>query len=152
VHNAAHMRTEVSHPLRKAAIRPSSSTLRGMLSPKEFKIVDSALQSLRSAGGLELQWEWRGKSIGWICAAKYNDFTVCEVHAASIPIKGIIQIPMAISLRIQESPSFPEGFKGFLKHPTDTCGSNNLYSLEIETTELRDLLSDLVSEILNYID
>ena len=146
------MRTEVSHPLRKAAIRPSSSTLRGMLSPKEFKIVDSALQSLRGAGGLELQWEWRGKSIGWICAAKYNEFTVCEVHAASRPIKGVIQLPKPIAQRIQESKAFPKGFKSFLLHPIDTCGSNNLYELEIETTELRDLLSDLVSEILNYLD
>jgi hypothetical protein len=57
-----------------------------------------------------------------------------------------------IAQRIQESKAFPQGFKSFLLHPVDTCGSNNLYELEIETTELRDLLSDLVSEILNYLD
>lgn len=30
--------------------------------------------------------------------------------------------------------------------------THKLYELDIETTELRDLLSDLVGEILNYVE
>ena len=146
------MCTEVMHPLRKAAIKPSSSTLRGMLSQKEFKIVDAALQSLRSAGGLELQWEWKGKDIGWICAAKYNGCTMCEVHAAQTPIRGILQLAPPLVGRLQEADTFPQGFKSFLNHPMDENKTHKLYELEIETSELRNLLSDLVGEILNYVD
>src|SRR5687768_4783255 len=89
------------HPLKKAAIKPSSSTLRGMLTPKEFKIVDAALQSLRAAGGIELSWEWKGKDTGWICAAKYNELTICEVHAATTPIRGVLPLSQNLVVKLQ---------------------------------------------------
>ncbi|MEZ4814023.1 MAG: hypothetical protein R3A80_02305 [Bdellovibrionota bacterium] len=146
------MHATAIHPLKKAAIKPSSSTLRGMLSPKEFKIVDSTLQSLRAAGGIELSWEWKSKSVGWVCAAKYNDHTVCELHAANDPIKGVLPLPQALVARLQSCKSFPKGFKTFLNYPIETRKNLSLYELELETTELRDLLSSLVGAILEYVD
>lgn len=146
------MQATAIHPLKKAAIKPSSSTLRGMLSPKEFKIVDSTLQSLRAAGGIELSWEWKGKNVGWVCAAKYNDKTVCEIHAAESPIKGILPLPQALIERLQECKSFPKGYKTFLDHPIETKKNVSVYELELESTELRDLLSSLVGCILEYVD
>jgi len=146
------MQVTAIHPLKKAAIKPSSSTLRGMLSPKEFKIVDSALQSLRAAGGIELSWEWKGKDIGWVCAAKYNELTVCELHAANTPIKGVLPLPQGMVARLQACKSFPKGYKTFLEHPIETTKGVSVYELELESTELRDLLSSLVGAILEYVE
>ena len=146
------MTSEATHPLRKAAIRPSSSTLRGMLSQKEFKVVDSALQSLRSAGGVELQWIWKGKDVGWVCSANYNGTVVCELHAANCPIKGVLPLSVTLVDRMLGAKSFPQGFKSFLKHPLEENGDTRYFELELESTELRDLLSDLVGEIVNFIE
>jgi hypothetical protein len=146
------MQVTAIHPLKKAAIKPSSSTLRGMLSPKEFKIVDSALQSLRAAGGIELSWEWKGKDIGWVCAAKYNDQTVCELHAANTPIKGVLPLPEGLIDRLKACKSFPKGYKTFLEHPLECSNKICVYELELESTEMRDLLSSLVGAILEYVE
>ncbi len=140
------------HPLKKAAIKPSSSTLRGMLTPKEFKIVDAALQSLRAAGGIELSWEWQGKDTGWICAAKYNEQTICEVHAANTPIRGVLPLNNTLVERLQSCKSFPKGYKTFLEHPVEAKKNLSLYELELESTELRDLLSSLVGAILEHVE
>ncbi len=140
------------HPLKKAAIKPSSSTLRGMLTPKEFKIVDAALQSLRAAGGIELSWEWKGKDTGWVCAAKYNEETICEVHASSTPIRGVLPLKDELVKRLQSCKSFPKGYKTFLDHPIETKKNLSLYELELETTELRELLSSLVGAILEHVE
>lgn len=146
------MLTTTVHPLKKAAIKPSSSTLRGMLTPKEFKIVDAALQSLRAAGGIELSWEWQGKDTGWICAAKYNDQTICEVHAASTPIRGVLPLEQNLVVRLKTCKAFPKGYKTFLDHPIETRKNLCLYELELESTELRELLSSLVGAILEYVE
>lgn len=146
------MQASAIHPLKKAAIKPSSSTLRGMLSPKEFKVVDSTLQSLRAAGGIELSWEWKGKATGWVCAAKYNDQTVCEIHAAETPIKGVLPLSAQLIEKLQTCKSFPKGYKTFLEHPVETRKSVSLYELELESTELRDLLSSLVGCILEHVE
>lgn len=123
-----------------------------MLSPKEFKIVDAALQSLRAAGGIELSWEWKGKDTGWICAAKYNEQTVCEVHAANSPIRGVLPLSQTLVVKLQTCKSFPRGYKTFLEHPIETRKNLCLYELELETTELRDLLSSLVGAILEHVE
>ncbi len=146
------MQVSTAHPLKKAAIKPSSSTLRGMLSPKEFKVVDSTLQSLRAAGGIELSWEWKGKDVGWVCAAKYNDQTVCEVHAANSPIKGVLPLGDALVTKLKSCKSFPRGYKTFLEYPIETKDKQLLYELELESTELRDLLSSLVGAILEHVE
>jgi hypothetical protein len=140
------------HPLKKAAIKPSSSTLRGMLTPKEFKIVDAALQSLRAAGGIELSWEWQGKDTGWICAAKYNEQTICEVHAASSPIRGVLPLHLNLVVKLQTCKTFPKGYKTFLGAPMETREDRCFYELELETTELRELLSSLVGAILEHVE
>ena len=140
------------HPLKKAAIKPSSSTHRGMLSPKEFKIVDATLQSLRGAGGIELQWEWKGKDTGWVCAAKYSGQTLCEVHAANNPIRGVLPLSENLLIKLRSAKAFPKGFKTFLDHPSNTKKGYCFYEMEIETTELRDLLSHLVGAILQHVE
>ena len=146
------MKSAATHPLLKAAIKPSSSTLRGMLTQKDFKIVDSTLQSLRSAGGLELQWVWKGKETGWVCAANYNDVVICELHAAKTPIRGVLPLPTNLVNTLMGAKAFPTGFKALLQSPIDDDPKTKTYELELESTELRDLLSELVSEIVNFIE
>jgi len=123
-----------------------------MLTQKDFKIVDSTLQSLRSAGGLELQWVWKGKETGWVCAANYNDVVICELHAATTPIRGVLPLPANLVNTLMGAKAFPVGFKALLQSPVDDDPKTKTYELELESTELRDLLSELVSEIVNFIE
>src|SRR4029077_7357860 len=79
------------HPLKRKSVKPSSSTVRGMLPVKQFRALDAAMQSLRAAG-LRFDWQWRDKDTGWVCAGYVDDLLLCELLPTLDPLVGQLRL------------------------------------------------------------
>src|SRR4051812_22750616 len=96
-----------NHPLKRKSIKPSSSTVRGMLPGPQFRSLDAAMQSLRSAG-MRLDWQWKNKTLGWVCAALIDDRVMCELQPTREPLYGVIELPQEVYRKVLKSPDFPD--------------------------------------------
>lgn len=134
------------HPLKRKSVKPSSSTVRGMLPSKQFRSLDAAMQSLRAAG-LRLDWQWRDKDVGWVCAGLLDDHTLCELHPTKEPLVGQILLSHALQKKALSFASIPASFKAILKSPVEENKTHLIYEFELDSTPERDLFSDFVESL-----
>ncbi len=139
------------HPLKRKSVKPSSSTVRGMLPARQFRALDAAMQSLRAAG-LRFEWQWRDRDIGWVCSGLYEDITFCELHPAETPLIGQVRLPAKMLKKALVAEAVPSRFVGILKSALDKDGTDSLYEFELETTPQRDLLSDFIEALQTLVD
>lgn len=135
------------HPLKRKSIKPSSSTVRGMLPGPQFRALDAAMQSMRAAG-LRLDWQWRDQEIGWVCAGMLDDAVVCELRPAFSPLIGVLELTRANQKKAREMADFPEKFHAVLDNPMDSDRKCVRYEFDLATTGMRDLMSEFVEALL----
>ncbi len=139
------------HPLKRKSIKPSSSTVRGMLPAAQFKSLDAAMQNLRSAG-LRLEWQWKSKSIGWVCAGLAGEITLCELRPTDSPLMGLVFLNKDQQKRALEADHIPDVFKKVIKNPADEKKELLVYEFVLETTQFRDLLSHFVESLVPVVE
>ena len=135
-----------NHPLKRKSIKPSSSTVRGMLPAPQFRALDAAMQSLRSAG-LRLEWIWKNKDTGWVCQGLLDTMVCCELQPTQEPLTGVIELEEKVLKAALSSGDVPDKFKKILKAPIDETKKYSVYEIPLETTPMRDLFSDLVESL-----
>lgn len=138
------------HPLKRKSVKPSSSTVRGMLPPAQYKVLDAALQSLRSTG-LRFDWKWKNKSVGWVCAGDYDDITFCEIWVSDEPILGVSELDKPFVHLAMNSDKIPKKFRNVLKFPVEETDMTNTYEFSLESTAERDLFSEFVESLLRIV-
>jgi hypothetical protein len=134
------------HPLKRKSVKPSSSTVRGMLPIKQFRALDAAMQSLRAAG-LRLDWQWRDREVGWVCAALRDEAIIGELQPTREPLVGQFILSKVQQKSILSSTTFPARFKPILEIPIFDKGPKLIYELELVTTPERDLFSELIEAL-----
>lgn len=135
-----------THPLRRKSVKPSISTVRGMLPGKQFRALDAAMQSLRTAG-LRLEWRWRNAQIGWVCVGLADDKVACELRPVEEPLIGILQLKKKESEKIVEMSSLPKKYKKILELPIDTEKGLQTYEFPLEDSKYRDLFTAFVESV-----
>jgi hypothetical protein len=131
------------HPLKRKSVKPSSSTVRGMLPSKQFQSLDASMQSLRAVG-LRFEWVWAGVSHGWVSAGMIDDRVMCEILASESPIIGRISLSKEEILTLKGSDAFPVRFKPFLDFSVEEKRGKVIFELELDTTAKRDVFSEIV--------
>ena len=134
------------HPLRRKSIKPSASTIRGMLPGVQFRALDAAMQSLRSAG-LRLEWIWTNKDTGWVCVGMHDDQARCRLVPTSDPLLGQMVLTKAQQKVALKHDEVPEKFKKILKLPVDETREGLVYEFELGETNMRDLFSSFVEAV-----
>jgi len=135
-----------THPLKRKSIKPSSSTVRGMLPSNQCKDLDAAMQSVRSAG-LQLEWTWKSKSVGWICSGFYEGELRCELIPTSTPLLGrlvLLKFEMPLA---EASESIPEKYKNILRNPIKETKDKFFYEFDLDSTPMRDLFSNVLEAL-----
>ncbi len=141
----SHLMTE-KHPLKRKSIKPSSSTVRGMLPAARFKALDASMQSLRAAG-MRLEWVWRDARVGWVCAALIDDLVFCELRPTVEPLLGVIELPRDLYKVALSLKTIPEAYKAILKLPIKENTKFYCYEFELEATDQRDLFSNFIEAL-----
>lgn len=139
------------HPLKRKSVKPSSSTVRGMLPARQFRALDAAMQSLRAAG-LRFEWQWRDKDLGWVCSGIYEDITFCELLPAQSPLVGQVRLSLKMCKKAMETTGIPARFQGILKSPLEKENGHCVWEFELESTPQRDLLSDFVEALQTLVE
>jgi hypothetical protein len=136
------------HPLKRKSVKPSISTVRGMLPGKQFRMLDTAMQGLRTAG-LRLEWVWKG-SDGWVCVGMWDDKTVCELHPVEDPLIGSVLIPTPLLPDIKVSDDFPDKYKKILNFPVDQNKKSIVFEFELADAKHRALFSDFIESLESF--
>lgn len=134
------------HPLRRKSIKPSSSTIRGMLPGPQFRALDAAMQSLRSAG-LRLDWQWADQETGWVCLGVLDTVEHCRLVPTADPLVGQVRLTEAQQKAAIKSTDVAAKFKNILKNPLEETKTGYLYEFELVETPLRDLFSNFVETL-----
>ena len=137
--------TEI-HPLRRKSVKPSISTVRGMLPGKQFRSLDSAMQSLRTAG-LRLEWRWVNPKTGWVCVGLADDKVACELHPVEEPLIGIIQLKKKEIDKVKKGEFFPKKYCKILELPINEARGTNTYEFPLEESKFRDLFTAFVEAV-----
>lgn len=135
------------HPLKRKSIKPSSSTVRGMLPAARFRALDAAMQSLR-ATGMRLEWKWRDATIGWSCVGMVDNTEVCELRPTNTPLLGCFELSKAQIARLPELDGLEPTHRTLLSAPVEKTAKLSWYEFELESTAERDLFSELMEAIL----
>lgn len=117
-----------------------------MLPGKQFRALDAAMQSLRTAG-LRLEWRWRNAQIGWVCVGLADDKVACELRPVEEPLIGILQLKKKESEKIVEMSSLPKKYKKILELPIDTEKGLQTYEFPLEDSKYRDLFTAFVESV-----
>lgn len=136
----------VVHPLKRKSVKPSISTVRGMLPGKQFRALDAAMQSLRTAG-LRLEWSWKDADWGWVCAGYLDEMILAELIPTEEPLIGNVLLTPAQVARAKEAKSVPKKFKKLLEFPVETSKDEVLYEFVLEDSKHRDLYSEFVEAV-----
>lgn len=139
------------HPLKRKSIKPSSSTVRGMLPGPQFRSLDAAMQNLRSAG-LRLEWIWKSKSLGWVCAGMVEQTVLCELRPTLEPFVGVVVLPKEACTHALASEEIPDSYKRVLGAPMKETKNEFVYEFVLETTQFRDLLSNFVEALVPSVE
>jgi hypothetical protein len=139
------------HPLKRKSVKPSISTVRGMLPGKQFRALDAAMQSLRTAG-LRLDWQWKNKIVGWVCVGLLDDKIFCEIHPFEEPLMGMLILGNAELEHIKASPGFPKKYKKILDLPVDSENGKHIYEFSLEDSRHRDLFSNFVEGVVDSLE
>lgn len=131
------------HPLKRKSIKPSSSTLKGMLTPKLSKALEAAMQSLRTVG-LRLEWQWKNSDIGWACFCYFQDIVLCELRPTQTPLTGVLILTHEQLEACKGAKAFPKKFKPILEIPIDEDKAHAYFEFPLESTPERDLFTEFV--------
>lgn len=135
------------HPMRRKSVKPSSSTVRGMLPAPQHRSLEAATQSLRAAG-LQFDWQWRNKSVGWVCAGLADDRVVVELQPIEEPVLGLLILTSTEVESLKGSKDLSKVYKKVLDFPVDERGDFLVFEFELMTTPERDLFSNFVEKVL----
>jgi hypothetical protein len=130
------------HPLKRKSVKPSSSTVRGMLPAKEYQNLDAAMQSLRAVG-LRFDWVWTGVSNGWVSAGFIDERVLCEILASESPLIGRIALSEEEIDQLRVAEEFKQ-FKRLLDFPIEEKRGKSFFELELDSTPKRDIFSEIV--------
>jgi hypothetical protein len=134
----------VAHPLKRKSVKPSISTVRGMLPGKQFRALDAAMQSLRTSG-LRLDWRWKDAENGWVCAGLYNENIFCELLPVFDPLLGQVILTDAQVARAATSDDIPKKFqKVIAEFAIDKKKGRHIYEFVLETSKQRDFFTEFV--------
>ena len=117
-----------------------------MLPGKQFRSLDSAMQSLRTAG-LRLDWRWKNAESGWVCVGLLDEEVFCELLPVEEPLIGIITLSKVDVERIANSQSFPKKFKKILGMAIDVVRGSNIYEFPLEDSRHRDLFTAFIEAL-----
>jgi hypothetical protein len=131
--------------MRRKSVKPSSSTVRGMLPVAQHRALEAATQSLRAAG-LQFDWQWRNRTLGWVCAGLADERVVVELLPIDEPVLGLLIISSAEIAILKESETFPNAYKKVLDYPVDDRGEASVYEFELMSTPERDMFSNFVEK------
>ena len=132
-------------------MKPSSSTVRGMLPSRQFRALDAAMQSLRSAG-LRLDWQWKDKKTGWVCLGLLDSHAMCELRPTEEPLVGHIMLTRKQVKLAQADEEVPKSYREVLKYPIDEKSDLQIYEFELSTTPERDFYSDFVEAVRKFVE
>jgi hypothetical protein len=118
-----------------------------MLPVAQHRSLEAATQSLRAAG-LQFDWQWRNKSVGWVCAGLADTRVVVELLPIEEPVLGLLIISGTEVSSLKDSESFPKAYKKVLDFPVDDRGDLAVFEFELMTTPERDLFSNFVEKAL----
>jgi len=135
-----------THPLKRKSVKPSISTVRGMLPGKQFRSLDAAMQSLRTAG-LRLDWRWKNADIGWVCVGLLDEEVFCELRPVEEPLIGVVTLAKADVETIAASAGFPKKYKTILGMAIDVVRGTHIYEFPLEDSRHRDLFTAFVEEL-----
>lgn len=131
--------------MRRKSVKPSSSTVRGMLPVAQHRSLEAATQSLRAAG-LQFDWQWRNKTVGWVCAGLADDRVVVELLPIEEPVLGLLILNKTEVEGLKKSLAFPNGYKKVLDFPIEERKETFVYEFELMSTPERDLFSNFVEK------
>lgn len=131
--------------MRRKSVKPSSSTVRGMLPVAQHRSLEAATQSLRAAG-LQFDWQWRNKVVGWVCAGLADDRVVVELLPIDEPVLGLLILSVSEVKSLKNSQTFPKAYQKVLDFPVDERGEQHVFEFELMTTPERDLFSNFVEK------
>ena len=135
-----------AHPLKRKSVKPSISTVRGMLPGKQFRSLDAAMQSLRTAG-LRLDWRWKNAEAGWVCVGLMDDEVFCELLPVDEPLIGIVTLSKADFERVSASSSFPKKYKKILDMAIEVSKKSHVYEFPLEDSRHRDLFTAFIESL-----
>ncbi len=136
------------HPLRRKSVKPSISTVRGMLPGKQFRALDSAMQSLRTAG-LRLEWRWVNAQIGWVCVGLADDKVACELRPVEEPLIGVLKLSKKEAQSVIADSTLLKKYKKILELPVNEAKGTQTYEFPLEDSKYRDLFTAFVEAVEN---
>jgi len=134
------------HPLKRKSIKPSSSTVRGMLPAKQHKVLEAAMQGLRAIG-LRFEWVWRGQRVGWVSTGYVDETVVCELYPTEEPVVGKVKLTPDQIERAKEAKQILTKFKKVLDFPIEVEKGKNVYEFDLAQRVMRDLFSEFVEQL-----
>ncbi len=117
-----------------------------MLPGKQFRMLDTAMQGLRTAG-LRLEWIWKGASEGWVCVGMWDEKTICELHPVEDPLIGAILIPDPVLDTVKVSEEFPVKYRKILNFPVEHKKKASVFEFELADAKHRALFSDFIESL-----
>jgi hypothetical protein len=116
-----------------------------MLPGKQFRSLDAAMQSLRTAG-LRLDWRWKNAESGWVCVGLLDEEVFCELHPVEEPLIGVITLSKA-QLETITASAFPKKFQKILGMAIDVVRGSSVYEFPLEDSRHRDLFTDFIEAL-----
>ncbi len=116
-----------------------------MLPGKQFRSLDAAMQSLRTAG-LRLDWRWKNAESGWVCVGLLDEEVFCELHPVEEPLIGVITLSKA-QLETITTSAFPKKFQKILGMAIDVVRGASVYEFPLEDSRHRDLFTDFIEAL-----
>jgi len=116
-----------------------------MLPVPQHRSLEAATQSLRAAG-LQFDWQWRNKSIGWVCAGTYDEKLLVELLPIDEPVLGLLFLSNKEIDFLKAESTFPKAYKKVLEFPVDEKGGSSVYEFELMSTPERDMFSNFVEK------
>lgn len=117
-----------------------------MLPGKQFRALDAAMQSLRTAG-LRLEWRWKNPQTGWVCVGLADDKVACELQPVEEPLIGVLQLKKKESEKLIEESSLSKKYKKILELPINESRGVNTYEFPLEDSRYRDLFTAFVESV-----
>jgi len=134
------------HPLKRKSVKPSSSTVRGMLPANQCRSLDAAMQSIRSAG-FRVEWQWKDKQVGWVCAGIFEDKVRCEILATEDPLLGHMFLSEIELIQAKANEDIPKNYRAILEFPLEVKNDYSLFEFPLESTPHRDLFTNVLESL-----
>ena len=120
--------------------------MRGMLPTSQCRSLEAAMQSVRSSG-MRLEWKWKSKSVGWVCAGFYEGEVRCELIPTESPLKGRILVKKIERPLAEADENIPAMYKNIFKFPIKENKEYFVYEFPLDQTPARDLFSNILESL-----